>query len=206
MTPPEPGDAIRSTPYGSWQPLPLAEATALFVDAPFRWWVSGGHALELHLGESWRDHDDTDISLRRADTPLLRDQLDGWDIHVAAAGVLSPWSGDELQAELHQNNLWVRRDASAPWSLDVTVGDGTEDEWVYRRDASIRAMWDAAVLRSPDDIPYLAPEWQLLFKCLNPRPKDDVDAAHVIPHLEPSRRDRLFAALGTEHAWVQLGR
>lgn len=35
---------------GTWQPMDLVQAAQLHSDAPFRWWVTGGHALELYLG------------------------------------------------------------------------------------------------------------------------------------------------------------
>ena len=38
----------------------MEQAGALFAEAPFRWWISGGHALELHIGESWRSREDLD--------------------------------------------------------------------------------------------------------------------------------------------------
>ena len=63
--------------HGPWDPLPLAEAVDLFRKAPFRWWVSGGHALELHVGRSWRSHDDTDISFCRDDARHLPEILAG---------------------------------------------------------------------------------------------------------------------------------
>ena len=90
---------------GSWDPLNLASTIEIFSTAPFRWWVSGGRALELHLGRSWREHDDTDVSLVRRDCPALRRLLAGWEIYIAAAGRLTPWRGEEPKEERHENNL-----------------------------------------------------------------------------------------------------
>ena len=88
--------------------------------------------------------------------------------------------------------------------LDITIGDGTPECWVYRRDPSLRLPWNVAVLRTSDGIPYLAPELQLLFKSKGLRPKDDVDAAQVIPSLEARRRQLLAEVLGPDHPWQQL--
>src|SRR6185295_596833 len=74
---------------GPWRPMPLNSVVAVFDGAPFRWWISGGLALELHLGRSWRTHDDTDIGVVRADVPRLASVLHSWDIRVAAAGQLT---------------------------------------------------------------------------------------------------------------------
>jgi len=181
-------------------PLPLVDAVALFEGAPFRWWICGGNALDLHLGRSWRSHGDLDLGIVRADAPALHDWLEGWDLQVAAAGSLTRWNGRDLDADANENNVWAR-DGAGPWRIDVTVGAGTADRWIYRRDPAITRPWVEAVLRSAGGIPYLAPEIQLLFKSKNHRPKDDVDADLVIPELGDERRRFLAAHLPREHPW-----
>lgn len=176
----------------------------LFRDAPFRWWLSGGHALEAHLGESWRSHDDTDVGIVRTDAARLLDVLPDWDVRVGAAGTLRPWSGEPLDPTRSENNLWCRASSDSPWALDVTVGAGNEREWIYRRDRSIRRPWADAVLTTSDGIPYLAPELQLLFKSRTIRPKDDHDARFVIPRLARHRRAWLSTHLPTDHPWQPL--
>ena len=186
---------------GRWEPLSLTAAEEMFSGAPCRWWMSGGHALELHLGQSWRDHDDIDVGVIRRDVPALRPTLSGWDVRVAAAGRLMSWSGDALEDGLHQNNLWCRRTTAGPWQLDVTIGEGDDERWIYRRDPRIWLPWLEAVLSTASGVPYLAPELQLLFKAKNPRPKDDVDAQVVIPELDKAQRDRLRRMLPSSHPW-----
>lgn len=186
---------------GRWDPLDLAEAIELFEEANFRWWVTGGHALELHLGRSWRSHSDVDISFCRQSAGAVRDLLADWDIHVAAAGRLSPWSGEPLRTEANQNNLWCRRSRSEPWSLDLTVSSGDENSWIFRRDPSHRVPWERAVLRSPSGVPYLAPDLQLLFKSKDPRPKDELDLVEVVSVLDASRCAALAEWLADDHPW-----
>ena len=163
--------------------------------------MSGGLALELHVGRSGRDHDDIDVGGIRRDVPALRSILSGWDVRVAAAGRLMAWSGDALEDGLHQNNLWCRRATAGPWQLDVTIGEGDDGRWIYRRDRRIWLPWSQAILRTASGIPYIAPELQLLFKAKNPRPKDDVDAQVVIPVLDMARGDRLRRMLPLGHPW-----
>lgn len=169
------------TDLGPWAPLTVADVAARFADAPLRWWITGGHALELHVGRSWRDHADIDVGIVRRDAPELRGVLPGWDIHLAAAGRLHPWDGRPLSPDPadHENNLWCRPSPVEPWAIDVTVSEGDATHWIYRRDPSRRVPWAEAVLRTADGVPYLAPELQLLFKSVDPRPKDLIDAAEV---------------------------
>ena len=189
---------------GPWEPLGLDAVVRTFASASFRWWISGGRALELHLKRSWRDHEDTDVGVVRDDLPALYELLSEWDIHVAAAGELTAWRGEPLDVARHQNNLWCRLTAGTPWVLDVTIGEGSKSDWIYRRDPTVQRPWDMAVMRSNGGIPYLAPELQLLFKSKDLRPKDDVDAGEVIPTLDASQRDFLEHHLQADHPWQRL--
>lgn len=152
----------------------------------------------------WRQHDDTDIGICRQDAPLLRRVLPDWDIQIAADGLLTPWKGGPLDPDASDragNNLWCRPSPGAPWALDILIGDGDHDGWIYRRDPKIRRPWNEAVLHSEDGLAYLAPEVQLLFKSKTVRPKDALDAATVIPQIEPSRRSWLANHLASDHPW-----
>jgi hypothetical protein len=188
---------------GEWVPLTLPEIAALFARAPFRWWIGGGHALELFTGRSWRRHGDADLGICRRDAVALPAVLGGWDLHFASSGRLTPWNGELLSAELNQNNIWCRPSPSSPWRIDVTIGEGDEGGWVYRRDPSLRLPWREAVLESTEGIPYLAPELQLLFKSKGVRPKDEADAREVIGSLPAFRRARLARWLPEGHPWRQ---
>lgn len=189
---------------GPWEPLPVDDVVDLLGGAPFRWWIAGGHALELHCGRSWRDHADTDVGISRDDAGGLAAVLDGWEVAVAAAGELRLWHGEPLALERDENNLWCRSRADGPWELDVIVGEGDSDRWIYRRDLGVQLPWEQVVLRTEEGVPYLAPEIQLLFKAKGLRPKDDVDAREVIPALAAERRGRLARLLADEHPWQAL--
>jgi hypothetical protein len=195
---------MASTSLGEFRPLTVAQVRALLDDLPVPWWISGGHALELHVGASWRSHGDLDVSLRRTDAPALSSRLAGWELFVAAAGQLRRWDGAPLVATRHENNLWCRPGPDQPWAIDVTIGEGDDDVWVYRRDPRLRVRWRDAVLATSDGTRYLAPELQLLFKSRDPRPKDGEDAAQVIPRLDDRRRRRLGGWLPSSHPWQHL--
>ncbi len=181
--------------------MPLGEIVARFDGAPFRWWVSGGVALELYAGRSWRRHEDADVGVLRRDAGHVHRWLDGWELAVASGGMLRPWGGEPLAAAASQNNVWVRGPGDAGWRLDLTIGSGDDERWVYRRDPSVVRSWSRAVLWSGDGIPYLAPDLQLLFKSKAPRTKDHEDARLVIPLLTSAGQGFLRLHLPDDHVW-----
>ncbi len=80
------------------------------------------------------------------------------------------------------------------------------DTWICRRDPRIRLQAASLISRTTDGIPYLQPEVVLLFKAKAVRPKDELDFAAVLPHLESGRRSWLRDALTLvhpEHAWLE---
>lgn len=187
-----------------WQPWSVEQVVLLFGGAPFRWCISGGHALERHVGDAWRGHEDLDVGVCRYQMPEVYRWLEEWDLQIAAAGRLTRWDGRPLDSTLHENNVWVRESPDSPWRFDLSVGAGSPREWAYRRDQSVTRPWDRAVLSSPSDIPYFAPELQLLFKAKHPRPKDHLDAERVIPALDTQEHEFISAHLSPEHQWRKL--
>ena len=113
--------------------------------------ICGGHALDLHLGRSWRRHDDIDVGVLRGDAPALATLLEGWNIEIAAADVLiAPLEqiGTALLRKVFQNNLWCRKRSDQPWCLDVTIGDGIRGLGSSVSDPAIRVLWAQAILRT----------------------------------------------------------
>jgi hypothetical protein len=184
--------------------MSLTEAVQLLVGAPFHWWIAGGHALDLHVSESWRRHDDLDMGVRRDQAQLVYTWFSGWDLRIAARGQLKVWDGRPLLADSAENNVWVRRSPGEPWAIDVNIGEGTDSQWTYRRDPDLTRPWDHAVLQSASGVPYLAPDLQLLFKSKNIRPKDQQDAEMVIRGLSESEMEFLARHLPFAHPWQEL--
>lgn len=188
---------------GPWLPLTVAAIGEELRTASFRWFIAGGHALELALGTSWRPHDDLDIGVCRKDLGTVFQHLHDWDLHVGAAGVLAPWEGQPLSEQRHENNIWARRSTADPWAFDITVGGGNDEVWWSRRDPSVRLPWAGAVAHE-SGIPYLAPHVQLLMKSTSARPKDDLDAEMVIPELQRGQREWLAGLLPPDHPWQRI--
>jgi hypothetical protein len=191
-----------SDEYGPWEPATIEGIAALFAGAPFRWWISGARALELHLGSGWREHGDTDVGICRADATARTPSWPRGSTSPSSPPVDSPWDGRPLATK--EDNVWVRQDPDGPWVFDMMIGGGDVSSWVYRRDPRVRRPWPAAVLSTTDGVPYLAPEIQLLFKSKGLRDKDHLDATRVIPTLQPDRRRWLKDTLPPTHPWQEL--
>ncbi|MEU8178830.1 amino acid transporter [Microbispora hainanensis] len=191
------------TPWGPWEPAPLAEVVALFRGLAAPWWVSGGYAIELAVGRSFREHGDVDISVLRRDQLAVRALLAGWDVHAAdPPGTLRPWPVGEVLPD-HVHDIWVREHPGGPWRFQVMLDEAEGETWVYRRNARIRRPLSTLTIRE-DGVMRIAPEVQLLFKAKNPRPKDERDFAEVLPTLDAVRRLWLDEALALgygDHRW-----
>ncbi len=189
--------------FGPWAPLTIDEVSRMLTPLGLRWWFAGGHALELHVGRSWRDHADIDVGICRRDVRLLAPLLDAWRIDVAADGNLTRWTGQPLDAATNENNLWIGRRGGA-WALDVLIGDGDDERWIFRRDPSLSLPWDEVVMVASTGERYLAAWLQLLFKSRGNRDKDHVDATVVIPTLRHDHRTLLSSWLPTDHPWQSI--
>lgn len=198
--------------YGRWAGRTPNDVARLFEGYAGTWWVAGGWSLEAFTGVS-RHHDDTDPSVLKAQLPMLRRHLAG-RLHAwtASSGALKPLLPDDRpDADASEllpdgcNQLWTRRDADHPWEYDILLAPGTPDEWVYRRDETIR-MPMAEALWEREGIRYLQPEIQLLYKARGLREKDRADFDATLPHLDECRRQWLSDALEQTipgHPWLE---
>ena len=185
--------------YGQWDPLNPSQVAELFAGSAVRWWVVGGRAARI--GAAPRPHEDTDVAVSRNDLDELRDTLSGWHLWEANDGTLRPvLPGQPLSAGCEQ--FWMRRDAQHPWRLDLQL-DASDQEWVFKRDATIRVPWPRAV-QAIDGVRYLRPEIALLYKARLDRPKDRADLAAAA--LDAGARSWLAANLERlgHHEWARL--
>ncbi len=193
------------TPWGPWQPADPAEVAQIFGRSQARWWIAGGYAIELAAGRPIREHADIDVLLLRPDQLAVQRVLPGWQWHAAdPPGMLRPWQpGEELPADVH--DIWCRPGADQAWRIQVMLDECRDGDWVSRRDARIRRPVASIGFVTPEGIPYLAPEIQLLYKARARRPKDEIDLAVTLPILTQHQRewlsDALSLAYGPDHAW-----
>jgi hypothetical protein len=174
--------------WDAWTPAEAARRLR-GVDVPWR--VSAGWAIDLFLGGERREHDDLELAAPADCFDEVAAALDELDFHVVARGLAVPVAdAGELADEAHQT--WGLDRGANAWRVDVFREPGDGDEWVARRDASIRLAYDELIEHTADGIPYERPEVALLFKAKHARAKDEADLAAVLPRLGADRR-RLLA-------------
>ncbi len=189
---------------------PIYAAAKLMANFPHPWFISGGWASDLFLNQVTRPHSDVEIGLFREHQQALRTQLAGWrltksDVLRPEGAAWVPWNEDDwVAAPLFQVQAWGPDDEEPAY--DFFLNDTMDGAWQFRRVPSITLPIEEVVRRTPDDIPYLAPEIQLAFKGKSGRPKDDQDFTTVLPYLSEAQREWLAVALHAaygEHAWLE---
>jgi hypothetical protein len=193
-----------ATPADPWIPVDPQDIVQLLTGFDRPWWISGGWALDLHLGRTTREHADIDVGILRDDHLAMQTHLRGWELYFADAGRLTPWTaGDVAPPEV--GGVWCRPAGATTWSIDLMLNPGSDDRWISRRNAALSVPMDDAIRRSDDGIPYLAPELQLFMKAKGQRPKDDVDFTVVAPTLDGRAQEWLRSALDRthpDHPWI----
>lgn len=186
-----------------WAPLAVDQVVRLMGDGNARWWLSGGYALDRWVGASLRQRVNIDVSTTECDLPRLIAQLPaGCSAWVCADEV--PVAGTDAPADVDVHPVQIRDDATGTWVLRVNVEDGNDRVWVYRRDPRLQLPWDRAVI-DLDGVPTGAPEVQLVWKALRPRPEDDVDKDAVLPRLSDDARkwwERAILSIHPHSAWA----
>lgn len=100
---------------------------------------------------------------------------------------------------------WLRDPATGLYLLDVFREPHDGDVWICRRDETIRLPYAEIIRHTSDRIPYLSPEFVLLFKAKHVRPKDQADFDGVRPLLTRRQRrtlSRLICQVHPGHAWL----
>lgn len=189
---------------------PSVERTAaLFTSLPIIWGFCGGWALDLFLNHTTRPHKDVDIAILRGDQRAVFDFLRqrDWTLEQAVDGKLLPLHKDEfLLLPIH--TIWCRNAQARPDFLEVLLNESEGNQFLFRRDPSIRHLLNEAFMLSPSGFPILAPEIALLYKAGHPqRAENALDFQSVLPELNIQRRQWLRAALNQlypEHEWLKV--
>lgn len=166
-----------------WEPLPPDALGELFAGASARWWLSGGAALDRWMGRPIRERENIDVSVIAADlADLVTNLPDGFSAWAPSGHDDEVVPFVEAPTDTDLQPVLIRDDAMDAWALQVNVEDGAPRAWVYKRDPRLTLPWDRAV-HDVDGIPTGAPEVQLVWKALRPRPEDTIDKDAVLPSL-----------------------
>lgn len=187
-----------------WRQTKPAEIQQWLHPLSVPWWIAGGWALDLFLGEVTRPHADIDVGIFRRDAQSVRSTLSEWEFFEAQQGSLTRL---ETRSALGKavNSLWCRRQGKCEWAFELMLDEGGGNTWIFRRDANIACSLERAIRRSGDGIPYLAPEIQLLYKSKAIRRKDQTDFDAVFTRLDSRARAWLcesIARTDPNHAWL----
>lgn len=188
------------------EPLKVAKLMAGFKKP---WFIAGGWATDLYLGQVTRVHEDIEIAILRCDQLELQSYLRDWEFKKVIPGPemrTEPWNESEwLDLPVHE--IHGRKAAGDPLNLEILLNESSGEEWRFRRNLKIVRPLSMIGLRSENGIPFLSPEVVLLYKAKNPTNNDQADLNNVRKVLDGKRRQWLKQAIQAchpGHPWINL--
>ncbi|MFA5877221.1 MAG: amino acid transporter [Candidatus Paceibacterota bacterium] len=185
------------------------QAFQLLKDLKCPWWIAGGWALDLFIGETTRDHEDLDIAILRRDQFLVRDYLRNWEMRIGLGnGEISDaqWDG-ATYIEVPVPAIWCKQEEQKGWAFEFLLTESNEDHWQSRRDPSITLPLNKIGTTTASGIPYVLPEIVLSYKAKERGlEKDQDDFNKVLPLLNEKQRGWLKQTLeitNPGHAWLR---
>ncbi len=169
------------------------------------WFIAGGWAVDLYLGELTRAHEDVEVAVFREDQAALREHFEGWGWRKVVGDVRAEWrAGEVLELPVHE--VYGFKESGEPREIEFLLNESDGRGWVFRRDGRIARPRERCRMISEAGVPFLCPEVVLLYKSKSPRPKDVRDFEAVAPRLEEERRAWLRGALEVcdpGHGWLR---
>lgn len=190
-------------PLSAWVPWRPDEVCQRLQGFPHHWYIVGGWAIDLFLGEESRHHGDIEISIARQDFEAIRVHLDAFPIYRVGDGEVYLLDNDLTPPQDKFQN-WVEDPVTHEWRLDIFKRPGDSKTWIYRRDESLTMPMDDAV-SEVSGMRYLNPEIVLFFKANSTRDKDQVDFEHCLPRMSQRARNWLRTSLlkyHPNHTWI----
>jgi hypothetical protein len=159
------------------------------------WWIAGGWAIDLHLGQVTREHSDIEIGLFRRDQHTLRRHLVDWKLSRCSDSTWREWDG-LTPIEKPDFQLKAEHPTLDPREFDLFLDDDDDEggRWICRRHPSIVIPRDGFTFEidiNGRKIRALRPEIQLFYKAKYHRPNDEADFAITLPSLSGSQRNWL---------------
>jgi hypothetical protein len=185
---------------------------SLLTDFTHPWFIAGGWSIDLFLGKVTREHSDIEVSVLRRDQGRVFEYLRSWRLQKCAPGppdvdhfIVLPWEGEWLELPVFQLRA-DSQDVMSPPEFDIFLNDIGDDQWLFRRCPAVTYAMARIGRRTASGIPYVAPEWQLLYKAKRAEDKDWHDFEAVVPLLDVGARSWLRQALERAHPgheWIE---
>src|SRR5690242_16251593 len=142
------------------------------------------------------------------DVPAFREFIgDRWHLWTVTDGRMLPLTGRWPDLPEPDCQIWVRRDATAPWRLDLPVTPDVDGRWQNKKLPEHVLDVGDATWAGADGVRALKPEIVLLFKARLDRLKDRRDRDRTWPLLDDRQRDWLRESIATlfpDHAWLEV--
>ncbi|ARU62823.1 hypothetical protein CBW65_18975 [Tumebacillus avium] len=175
----------------------------LMQNFPHPWFLAGGWALDVAGGRVYREHEDLDICIYREHMPAILEYFADWQISVAIPGEHRLEPGTRVEDTLPPRyGLHLHRGEEF---LEILLTDREGDIIPFRRNTAISMPRSQFERVDAAGLPYVAPEWQLLYKAKEGRAKDEEDFQVHVPMLTEDGRVWLLRALSTHlpgHPWI----
>jgi len=209
----------------------ILECNELLKDQEFDYAFCGGHALDIHLGQTTRPHGDIDLSAWWDDRNRVISfmQAQGWIVYEAMGGgkihLITDTDNQKLiklnifcvkgncsffHAELIENDVYLCEiDHLEQKDLDYIeflFNKRDENDFIYSRNNEIKRELDKAILHK-GGTSYFSPELVLLYKSTDlSREENRQDFDMMISHLIDENKEWLRSALITAfpdgHEWI----
>ena len=169
------------------------------------WFIAGGWAIDLFIGEQTRSHEDIEIAIFRKNQFELQNYLEKWDLRKAVNGELIEWKKDEfLELPIHEIHCF--NENIEPKSFEVLLNESNAEKWVFRRNQNVTKPVSELYLLNNSGLKFLRPEVVLLYKSKNPRARDEQDFRTAFQHLDYDSKEWLKNALSisySRHHWLE---
>ncbi|MEK4627540.1 hypothetical protein MKZ17_04870 [Solibacillus sp. FSL R7-0682] len=176
--------------------------TSIMTGFDKAWFIAGGWAIDLFIGEETRKHEDIEIAIFRKNQMNLKTYLKEWDIKKVIKGEFYHWGNEYLELPIHELLATNRITGE---KIEILLNEIEGNNWVFRRDSRISYPHDLIFSYSETGIPYLKPEVVILYKAKNTRQKDHQDFLKIKDLLNIEKRQCLRTALelhAPKHKWI----
>jgi len=170
------------------------------------WYFAAGWAIDLYLNKNTRNHDDVELAIYREDQQEIHELLGKhWRMEVIKDRKQYLWQKDDYIGLPH-HQIHVKNPQTKIILFDIFLLDNDKSNWIFRRNKKITMDIEKIYRLNSENLPYLTPEINLLFKAKEMREKDIHDFNQTLGYLGNEEKSWLLDALRIEYpgsAWIK---